>query len=228
MAHLVGVSPPWYGRLERGECAPNYSDDFLDRVAYALQLNDDERTVLFRLAVGREPVPRVRVSSAVVGEIMRRVIDRQPWPAYISDQSWDVVVHNQHMADWFPHLAYERNIMRWVFFHPQSRLQLIDWETSWAPLMLAQMRAAHARWPNNDRLAHLIREAVTVNECARHMWNNEPMVYAHPDGDRRKLHLPFEQGVREIEIVAWMPMRADDMRVVMLLPVQDMPERPKS
>ncbi len=225
MAHLVGSSTVWYGRLERGERA-NYSEDFLERVSYTLQLNDDERTVLFLLTVGREPVPRVRASSTAVNEVLRRVVQRQPWPAYISDQAWDVIVHNRHMAEWFPHFAYELNIMRWVYYYPQSKLQLIDWETSWAPLMLAQMRAAHARWPDNQRLADLIHESLQVNQFARELWDKDPKVYVHPDGDRRRLNLPWEQGVREIEIVALTPMRADDLRLVMLIPVQDTDLRP--
>jgi transcriptional regulator with XRE-family HTH domain len=223
MAHLVGVSPMWYGKLERGEREPNYSEELLDRVAYALQLNDDERDVLYLLAVGRPPVPRVRAPAGAVNEVMARVVHAQPWPAYVSDRSWDVVVYNRHMARWFPHFDYELNIMRWVFFYPASRLQLIDWETSWAPLMLAQMRAANARWPENKRLAGLIRESLSVNEFARRLWHTQPMVYVHPDGDRRKLNLPFEQGAREIEIVALTPMRADDMRVVMLVPLHELP-----
>lgn len=226
MAQLVGSSTLWYGRLERGELAARYSEDFLEKVAYSLQLNDDERTVLFLLAAGRSPAPRIRTSSTAVNDVLRRVIDRQPWPAYISDRGWDVVVHNDAMREWFPHFAFERNIMRWVYYYPQSKLQLIDWETSWAPLMLAQLRAAHARWPDNERIAELIRESLQVNDYARQLWDTDPMVYVHPDGDRRKLNLPWEQGVREVEIVAWTPMRADDLRVVMLVPVEDTDLRP--
>jgi transcriptional regulator with XRE-family HTH domain len=219
MARLVGVSAPWYGKLERGEREPNYSDDFLERVAYSLRLDDDERTILFLLAVGREPTPRVRPASGVVGEMLERIVHRQPWPAYISDRAWDVVVYNQAMADWFPHFAYELNVMRWVFYYPASRLQLVEWETSWAPLMLAQMRLAHAKWPKDKRLTGLIRETLTENEFARNLWRTKPKVYVHPDGDRRRLHLPFEDAVREIEIVAMNPMRAPDMRLIMLMAV---------
>jgi transcriptional regulator with XRE-family HTH domain len=222
VADLVGVSQAWYSKLERGEIGPHYSGEFLDRVAYVLRLSDDERTVLFRLAVGRDPAPRVRASSTMANAVLKRVIDELQWPAWISDAAWDLVIHNRHMAEWFPHIEYERNIMRWVFFHPQSQLQLIDWKTVWAPPMLAQMRAAHAQWPDNKRLAHLIEESLSVNDHARHLWENEPTVDVHPDGDRRRLHLPRGRGVREVEeveIVALRPMRADDLRLVMLVPL---------
>ena len=40
--------------------------------------------------------------------------------------------------------------MRWAFFYPASKLQLIDWETAPAPPMLAEMRAAIARGPTTS------------------------------------------------------------------------------
>jgi hypothetical protein len=47
---------------------------------------------------------------------LRLSVEEQPYPAYISDEAWDVVVFNKHMADWFPWVAIgnETNIMRWV------------------------------------------------------------------------------------------------------------------
>jgi transcriptional regulator with XRE-family HTH domain len=221
VAHLVGVSPAWYGKLERGEREPNYSQEFLERVAYVLQLSDDERAVLYLHAEGRLPAPRVRATGAgIVNDTLTQLVADQPWPAYISDQSWDMLVYNRPMAAWFPHLEYERNVMRWVFYYPASKLQLIDWETAWAPPMLAQMRAAIARWPDNKRLAGLVRESLSVNEYAHHLWQAQPTVYVHPDGDRRRLNLPFDQGERLVEIVALTPMRADDMRMIILMPVE--------
>ena len=222
VAFLVGVTPAWYGKLERGEREPNYSQELLERVAYVLRLSDDERAVLYLHATARLPAPRVRASGAgVINDTLTQLVAAQPWPAYISDQSWDMIVYNRHMAAWFPHLEYERNVMRWVFFYPASKLQLIDWDTAWAPPMLAQMRAAIARWPDNKRLSGLVREFLSVNERARDLWHTQPTVYVHPDGDRRKLNLPFEQSPRLVEIVALTPMRADDMRMIILVPVDE-------
>lgn len=90
MAQLIGVSSVWYGKLERGERL-HYSDDFLDRAAIALRLNDDERMTLYLYSVGREPAPRQRSSSFIVTEVVEKVVQKQPWPTYISDESWDVV-----------------------------------------------------------------------------------------------------------------------------------------
>jgi transcriptional regulator with XRE-family HTH domain len=219
MARLIEVSSVWYGRLERGEQA-GYSDDFLNRTAMALRLNDDERMLLYLYAVGHEPAPHGTRSTVVLTEPLKRVVHSQPWPAYISDESWDVVDYNRHMLDWFPWVGsgLENNVMRWVFTYPDAREQLYNWENDWAPLMLAQMRVANARQPDNMRLAQLIRE-ILQDEYARRLWEKESMVYVHPDGDRRKLHLPYHHEVIDIELVALAPLRAANVRLMMLLPL---------
>lgn len=49
VAVLAGVSTEWYTRLEKGHIS-GVSEDVLDAVAKALQLDQDERTYLFDLA----------------------------------------------------------------------------------------------------------------------------------------------------------------------------------
>jgi len=217
IAGLIGVSSVWYGKLERGERA-QYSDDLLDRTAIALRLSENERMMLYLCAVNREPAPRRNHAGTVVTPGLEQVVQRQPWPAYVSDGSWDIVTFNDVVREWFPWVVYERNLMRWAFTYPEARHQLYDWEHAWAPVMLAQMRVANARQPHNMRLAQLIREILTVNVEARRMWENEPAVYVHPDGDRRGLRLPDRQEVITVEIVALAPLRANEFRLVLLIP----------
>lgn len=217
MAQLIGVSSVWYGKLERGERL-HYSDDFLDRAAIALRLNDDERTTLYLRSVGREPVPRRRSSTFAVTEGLEKIVQQQSFPTYVSDDIWDVVTYNSHAKEWFPWIDGENNVMRWVFTYPEARQQLFNWKTDWAPLMLAQMRFAQARDPENERLASLIQEILNVSEDARRMWESDPSVYTHPDGDRRKFYLPYHQEVITVEIVALAPLRANSVRVMMLVP----------
>ena len=220
VARLIGVSSLWYGHLERGDRTQNYSDDFLDRTAYALRLNPAERTVLYLYAVGREPATDEQATVQLTDQL-RRVVSAQPYPAYISNESWDVVVYNSHMRTWFPWVGYEKNVMRWVFTYGDARQQLHRWGQDWAPLMLAQMRMAHARNPENKRLASLIEEILASNEDARRLWETEPMAYVHPDGDRRQLHLPHHRGIKSIELVAMAPLRAPNVRFMMLLDLDD-------
>ncbi len=221
MAFLTGVTDVWYASLEQGKPAA-YSDDFLDKVAYSLRLNPDERRVLFYLALGREPRPRPQPPTTSVSAAVRRVLDAQPWPAYVSDASWEILAANQAMAEWLPHISWERNVMRWVYLFPESQVQLIGWAEVWAPSMLAQMRAAKARMPWNTALEQLVDDCLAGSEFARDLWDNQPDVAIHPDGNLRSLYLPYAEADSQpttVEIVAWTPMRDQDSRIVMLIPV---------
>ena len=75
VAVLAGVSPDWFIRLEKGHIA-GVSDDVLDAVARALQLNDAEREHLFNLARAAKPVrtPRRRAKTPIPPSV-QRVLD---------------------------------------------------------------------------------------------------------------------------------------------------------
>ena len=219
MGRLIGATSHWYGTLERGEHSVNYSDDFLDRVAHALRLSPTERRALYLYAVQREPLPQPTHTEVRINDVAQRLLDEQPWPAYISDEAWDIVAYNDRLARWFPWITRENNIMRWVFTYPEARHQLHDWETTWAPLMLAQMRMASAANPDNTRLTTLIGEIIAANPFARELWETQPDVYDHPDGDRRQLSLPPDSKIHTVEIVALGLMRLPNTRLIMLVPV---------
>ena len=213
----MGATKFWYSELERGQLG-RYSDDFLNRVAIALRLSEAERYVLYQYAVGREPAP----PGAPTGDVSRsmdRIVQRQTWPAYLSNSAWDVLTWNPAMKVWFPWMPSEPNVMRWVFTYPEARDQLADWKTGWAGPMIAQMRLAHAREPDNHRLTELIREILENNAEARELWDTSPEVKIHPDGDIRGIYLPGRDEPIDIEVVAFTPMRDPTLRLVILMPV---------
>jgi transcriptional regulator with XRE-family HTH domain len=218
IAFLTGCSVGWYSTLERGE-TQNYSDDFLNRVAYTLRLSPDEKNMLFYLATGHALTTTVPASRLQHTPILQRVLDAQPWPAYINDGAWDLVGYNEHMRQWFPWVAgHENNIMRWVFTFPEARTQLHRWEADWGPQMFAQMQFEHARQPENKRLAAVIEEILDLNPDARR-FQEQPLTYPHPDGNRRYLHLPLHRKLQPIELNAFTPMRAPGSRFMMLVPI---------
>lgn len=221
VAQMAGTSAYWYGTLERGQIDSAYSDDLLDRVAYALRLNPDERRVLYLYAVNREPLSRDLPSEPQLNDVLRRFIDRQPWPAYASNESWDYLAYNDRLVQWFPATGYNINIMWWVFTYPEARHLLYDWEGTWAPLMLAQMRMASAANPDNQRLKALIAEILRVNRYARDLWEHQATVYVHPDGDRRKLYVAPDDTLLSIEIVALAPLRAPKIRLIAMVTLDD-------
>jgi transcriptional regulator with XRE-family HTH domain len=218
VAFLTGSGINWYAKLERGD-PENYSDDFLNRVAYALRLSPDEKSLLFLLATGCALVTTVHESRMRNTPTIQRILDAQPWPAYANDESWDLIGHNEHMAKWFPWVeGHENNIMRWVFTFPEARTQLHRWDTDWGPQMFAQMRFTQAQRPDDERLASLIDEILDLNADAR-QFVEHPLTYPHNDGDHRSLHLPLHPKVQPIELVAFAPMRAPGSRFMMLIPI---------
>lgn len=217
IAGLVGYSTGWYSSLERGELK-NYSADFLDRVAYTLRLSPDERRLLFWYATGHEPASPRPSANVSFPPAFKQLLDALPWPAYVTDQTWDVVAYNSTARDWFPWVdGHETNVMRWVFTYPEARRQLHQWETDWAPKMMGQLRAARARFPENQRLNETITEILDVNPDARKLWD-QPLTYLHSDGDQRFLYLPQNSNLTLIQIIAMEPMRAPGSRMMVLIP----------
>lgn len=217
VAHLIGVSVVWYGRLERGICG-NYSDEFLDRVAAVLRLTDAERALLYMYAVGRTPQSHRDFQYGVVGEALRDLVARQVYPAYISDPAWDLICYNDILAEWFPTLPASGNIMRWVFLEGRARQQLLRWSADWAPVMLAQLRMASARVPADNRLEELVNSILNGCETARELWRSDILAYSHPDGDVRRIVIHGHRESTLVEIVATSPLRAPDCRLVVLSP----------
>lgn len=224
IAAMSGSSSHWYRRLEQGNTG-GYSDDFLDRVAGALRLSSDEKHLLFLLATGRPsyddaPNPRLEATPAI-----RRIVEEQPWPAFIHDESWKVLVWNKPALDWFPWLSgSEDNMMRWILTRAEARRQLHDWENSWAKPALAQIRFAHARHPDDRRLPQLITEILDENPEVQGLWQH-PVTYPHADGAHRKLYLPTEHRLQPVEIVEAELRRAPGSSLVMLVPLPDDQER---
>jgi len=215
MARRVGFSPAWYRNLEYGVRA-GYSDAFLDKVARVLGLDSDERHVLYLLATGRSPAPRAG-APGVVTDLVAEIVQAVPWPAYIVDAAWDVQEHNPVMDQWFPDLRAVGNIMR-LAFCTNARRQLIDFETDWAPALVGQMRAALARWQTHPSLPQLIADILATNPLARRLWD-QPVMRIHIDGERRRLHLPGSSHPQHIEVVGFSLLRAENLRMIILMPV---------
>jgi transcriptional regulator with XRE-family HTH domain len=222
VARLTGVSERWYSSLERGKEA-NYSADFLDRLSSALRLSHAERQVLYLKAVGRPPaLPAVPEAGAgtEMDDALRQFLDSQsPNPAYVSDQAWNVIGHNEPLRDWFPWAARQANLMRWVFLSREAREQLVNWRDDWARLYLGQIRYARIHFPKDQALRRLERDVLAVSPDVRAMWNRRE-VYEYADGDVRTLRLPYHRG-REVSvrIIALRPMRSDRLRVIVLMEV---------
>ncbi len=95
-AMLAGISVEYYTRLERGN-ASGVSDDVLERIARALQLDEAERAHLFDLAraASRARPARHRPSQERVRPAVRRILDvMTEVPAYLRNDRLDILAAN--------------------------------------------------------------------------------------------------------------------------------------
>jgi len=158
MAARAGVSITWYTWLEQGRGGPP-SDEVLERLARALELDAAGREVLFLLAQQRPP-PLRPAPVAAVPSFLQRVLDAMPGsPALVKTPTWDIVAWNAAasavLTDYAALAMRERNLLRRLFGDPAMRISLPDWEEN-ARFAVAVFRIDVARaggCPEADALA---------------------------------------------------------------------------
>ncbi|MEV0445511.1 helix-turn-helix domain-containing protein [Streptomyces spectabilis] len=217
MALLTGMSEGWYRKLETG-VEENYSNDLLDRVARILDLNEAERIHLYYFAAGREPAPIRRPDPSHLDPTVAALVHQQIWPTYTFGPDWDIRVYNKLAGQEFPWIKHGANVMVWALSYPEARLQLIDWEESWAKPMASQLRLAVRANPDNKRLAEVMQEIRERDETARKILDEDLTAITHPDGDRRKLHLPNREGEFEVEFVTFARLLNSTRLMIVMLP----------
>jgi transcriptional regulator with XRE-family HTH domain len=224
VAQLSGVSERWYRSLERGRPA-NFSADFLDGLAAALQLSPAERHVLYLKATGRPPALPETDAEGAMDDLLQHFLDSQaPNPAYASDVAWNIVGTNDPLVDWFPWAPHGANLMRWALLRPEARQQLVNWRDDWARPYLGQIRYARARHPKHTALRELERDILAGSREVRELWALGE-VHEHGDGPVRRLRLPFHGGTEvSVSVVTMVPMRFRALRVVVLMQAPGGPE----
>ncbi|MET7601872.1 helix-turn-helix transcriptional regulator [Streptomyces avermitilis] len=190
VAAEVGMSERWYRDLERG-ATPRLDARTLTALANALQLCSDERATLFLYAAGGEPFPAVSpVDGALDLAPLRRLLDQQTTqPAYLTDNAWNILGHNEVMAEWFPWVREPgANLIRWGLTDPEARQQLADWPRH-GRAYLAMLRFAMAQYPGHPELTEILRTALEDPECRR-IWDDGPVIIANRDGHTYRLRIP--------------------------------------
>src|SRR5437870_4085563 len=211
VALLAGVSVDYYTRLERGN-ASGVSENVLEALARALQLDEAERAHLFDLAraahatarrPGRPAKQRVRLS-------VQRVLDAiTAAPAFVRNGRMDILAANrlgyafysQHFDS--PHRP--ANSARFIFLDPRATDFYVDWEQV-ATDAVAILRSEVGRDPYDRGLSDLVGELSTRSEtfCTRWAAHN---VRFHDTGVKR-FHHPV---VGHFELAfETMPLSADE------------------
>jgi transcriptional regulator with XRE-family HTH domain len=175
VAMLAGISVEYYTRLERGS-AQGASDDVLEGISRALQLDEAERSHLFdlvRAANAGRSTPR-RPSHERVRPTVLRVLEAiEGAPAYVRNGRLDILAANRlGEALYSPVFATATgipNMARFIFLQPDSPEFLVDWDRI-ASDAVAILRAEAGRDPYDRRLSDLIGELSTRSEEFRVRW----------------------------------------------------------
>ncbi|WP_405650740.1 MULTISPECIES: helix-turn-helix transcriptional regulator [unclassified Streptomyces] len=175
VAMLAGVSIDYYVRLERGHLA-GASEEVLDGVANALQLDDAERAHLYDLAraVAKRPTRRTKRIRALSDSVLRVLDSMTDAPAFIRNGRLDILaVNHLGRALYAPlfadHTVQTVNIARFQFLNPAGRDFFPDWEES-VNTTVSLLRTEAGRAPGDSDLTGLIGELVTRSAEFRTAW----------------------------------------------------------
>jgi len=207
VALLAGVSVDYYTRLERGN-ASGASDEVLDALARALQLDDVERAHLFDLArAAQAPPPRRRAPQRIRPSVQQMLDAIVGVPAFVRDFRLDILAANalgralysQHLDS--PYLP--ANSARFTFLDPRAQTFYVEWDRV-AQDIVALLRSEAGRDPHDRGLSDLVGQLSMQSETFRTLWAAH-RVGRHDTGIKRfrhpvvgELHLSFES----MELVA--------------------------
>ena len=191
---LAGISVEYYTRLERGN-ASGVSEDVLEGVVRALQLDEAERAHLFdlvRTASTSRPLRR-RPGQERVRSTVQQILDSMAGTAaYVRNGRLDILAANRlgHAlyADVFNDPVQPPNTARFLFLNPRASEFFVDWDTI-AHDAVAILRAEAGRDPHDRRLSDLIGELATRSDEFRVRWAAHNVKF-HRTGVKR-LHHPI-------------------------------------
>ncbi|WP_248965944.1 helix-turn-helix transcriptional regulator [Sphaerisporangium perillae] len=175
VALLAGVSIDYYVRLERGHIA-GASEEVLDAVAGALQLDDAEHAHLYDLArtAAKRPTHRKRARGPLPDSVLRVLDSMTDSPAFIRNGRLDILAANPLGRALYAPLFTENaplpvNIARFQFLDPRGRDFFPDWDES-LNTTVSLLRTEAGRAPHDSDLTGLVGELVTRSEDFRTAW----------------------------------------------------------
>jgi len=192
VAMLAGISVEYYTRLERGT-ARGVSEEVLEGLARALQLDEAERTHLYDLvrATQANAPARRRSAQERVRPSVQQILDAMTdVPAFVRNDRLDVLAANGLGRAFYSEIYADPiqppNTGRFVFLSPRAREFFLDWDRIAADTV-GILRQSAGRDPYDKRLSDLIGELSTRSDEFRVRWAAHD-VNLHRSGVKRFHH----------------------------------------
>jgi transcriptional regulator with XRE-family HTH domain len=223
VATLAGISIDYLVRLEQGrDTRPSAS--VIAALADALRLDEDGRRQLSMLAlVDQKSVlcPAAGSLARVVVPTVKVLLERLgTTPAFVVGPANDVLAGNHAWGLLVRPLGMlegaEPNLARYVFLHWAARAVYPDW-TAAADDQVGRLRAATARWGDNERFTKLMNELREAPDFVER-WSRFATVEKRR-GATRILHPDF--GHLRINYEVLLPDEVDEQRLITWLPADD-------
>jgi transcriptional regulator with XRE-family HTH domain len=196
LALLAGISVDYITRLEQGR-ATNPSEQVIEALARALRLSGAERAHLFQLG-GLQPPGPDSVPASLTPSVQRLLDRMTSTPVAVFDATWTLLLANPPyaalMGDPSGWRGHQRNAV-WRNFlglndrvrhTPQSRRAL---QTA----LVADLRAATARYPADQRLKRLVAELLVHSDRFAELW--ETGIAGHHEAARKTIDHPHAGAV---------------------------------
>jgi transcriptional regulator with XRE-family HTH domain len=173
VAQLAGMSVDYYIRLEQAR-GPRPSRQVLHALGRALMLTADERIHLFNLTC-EAPFTTAGPRQDVPPGILRLLTQMDQVPAYVVDARYEILAWNPMASALMGGLDSvppdHRNVVRWVFSSPHLREHMDTEEKSrFARMCVADLRAAAARYPQDQGLRDLVAEMLALSPDFAALW----------------------------------------------------------
>ncbi|MEX2981020.1 helix-turn-helix transcriptional regulator [Streptomyces sp. C36] len=191
LAQLAGLSVDYITRLEQSR-ATSPSAQVLSALARALRLSAAEREYLYRLA-GR-PAPGPGQLSTHIPPGVRRLLDQLDGsPLSVHDAAWNLILWNPLWAAVFGDASAQRGRERniaWRHFAglPSRVSHAPEQEARFEAAVVADLRAATARYPADAGLRMLINDLRGVSTDFARLWDTG-IVGVH-ESDTKTVHHP--------------------------------------
>ena len=175
VSYLANLSVTYYTWLEQGrEVHPSL--EVLINISNALMLDEDEQQHLFDLANIDQASTGVGLNNGGRPDTghLQSIVEQLHYPSYIADEgSTDVIAWNRAaeliIADFGSLPKNERYMLNVMFFHPDYRQRLANWEEE-ARYVTALVRAKLGRYQDNPLIMERIERLRRESKEFAHFW----------------------------------------------------------